>query len=106
MAQLKIDADWVVMSACNTAGGDKVDTEALSGLARAFFYAGSRALLVSHWYVDSESAVALTSGTFAELKDNPAIGRAEALRRSMLRLMEKRGSERASRQLGAIRRGR
>ncbi len=88
VAQLKIDADWVVMSACNTAGGDKVDTEALSGLARAFFYAGSRALLVSHWYVDSQSAVALTSGTFAELKDNPAIGRAEALRRSMLRLME------------------
>ena len=76
------------MSACNTAGGDKVDTEALSGLARAFFYAGSRALLVSHWYVDSQSAVALTSGAFAELKDNPAIGRAEALRRSMLRLME------------------
>jgi len=88
VAQLKIDADWVVMSACNTAGGDKVDSEALSGLARAFFYAGSRALLVSHWYVDSQSAVALTSGAFAELKDNPTIGRAEALRRSMLRLLD------------------
>ena len=54
VAQLKLDADWVVMSACNTAAGDKFDSDALSGLARAFFYAGSRALLVSHWYVDSK----------------------------------------------------
>ena len=47
---LKLNADWVIMSACNTGGGDK-SGEALSGLARAFFYAGARALLVSHWYV-------------------------------------------------------
>src|SRR5262249_4274779 len=80
VAQLKLNADWVVMSACNTAAGDKFDSDALSGLARAFFYAGSRALLVSHWYVDSEAAVALTSGAFAELKVAPTIGRAEALR--------------------------
>jgi CHAT domain-containing protein len=39
----------VVLSACNTAAGDKRDAEALSGLARAFFYAKARALLVSHW---------------------------------------------------------
>jgi CHAT domain-containing protein len=40
----------VILSACNTAGaGDTVGAEALSGLARAFFYAGARALLVSHW---------------------------------------------------------
>jgi len=91
VAQLKLDADWVVMSACNTAAGDNDNAEALSGLARAFFYAGSRALLASHWYVDSNSAVALTSGTFAELKANPAIGRAEALRRSMLALMDNGG---------------
>jgi CHAT domain-containing protein len=87
VAQLKLDADWVVMSACNTAAGGNDNAEALSGLARAFFYAGSRALLASHWYVDSASAVSLTSGTFAQLKASPAIGRAEALRRSMLVLM-------------------
>jgi len=91
VAQLKLDADWVVMSACNTAAGDKADTEALSGLARAFFYAGTRALLVSHWYVDSDAAVALTSGAFAQLEANPSLGRAEALRRSMLTLMDKGG---------------
>jgi CHAT domain-containing protein/Tfp pilus assembly protein PilF len=91
VAQLKLDADWVVMSACNTAAGDKFDSDALSGLARAFFYAGSRALLVSHWYVESQAAVALTSGAFAELKVAPTIGRAEALRRSMLALIDKGG---------------
>jgi CHAT domain-containing protein len=83
VAQLDLDADWVVLSACNTAAGAKGDAEALSGLARAFFYAKARALLVSHWAVDSEAAVQLTTGAFAELKANPGIGRAEALRRSM-----------------------
>ena len=50
---LKLDADWVVLSACNTAAGI-VGAEALSGLARAFFM-GGRSLLVSHWAVDSEA---------------------------------------------------
>ena len=54
VAQLKLNADWVVLSACNTIAGDKPGAEALSGLARAFFYAGARALLVSHWSVDFE----------------------------------------------------
>jgi CHAT domain-containing protein len=51
ITQLKLDADWVVLSACNTAAGGsgKPNAEAFSGLARAFFYAGARALLVSHW---------------------------------------------------------
>ena len=87
VAQLELDADWVVLSACNTAAGDKGDAEALSGLARAFFYAKARALLVSHWYVNSEAAVSLTTGAFAELSAHPEIGRAEALRRSMARLI-------------------
>ena len=72
-----------MLSACNTAAGDKPGAEGLSGLARAFFYAGARSLLVSHWPVESEAAIKLTTGTFAELAKNPQIGRAEALRRSM-----------------------
>src|SRR5262245_648783 len=64
------------------------DAEALSGMARAFFYAGARALLVSHWEVGSETAVRLTTRAFAELKANPKIGRAEAFRRSMKELIE------------------
>ncbi len=46
IAALKLDADWVVTSACNTAGSDKPGAEPLSGLASAFFYAGARATLV------------------------------------------------------------
>ena len=61
VAQLKLNADWVVLSACNTIAGDKPGAEALSGLARAFFYAGARALLVSHWTVASEAATRLTT---------------------------------------------
>lgn len=47
----------MVLSACNTAAGGAEGAEALSGLARAFFYAGARALLVSHWAVDSAATV-------------------------------------------------
>jgi CHAT domain-containing protein len=50
-------AKIVVLSACNTAAGDKSGAEGLSGVARAFFYAGARALLVSHWPVESDAAV-------------------------------------------------
>ena len=48
IARLKLDADWVILSACNTAAGEAKGAAALSGLARAFFYAGARSLLVSH----------------------------------------------------------
>jgi CHAT domain-containing protein/tetratricopeptide (TPR) repeat protein len=87
VAALKLDADWVILSACNTAAGAATEAEALSGLARAFFYAQARALLVSHWEVNSEATVALITKTFAELKAEPSIGRAEALRRAMLNLI-------------------
>jgi CHAT domain-containing protein len=88
VAQLKLNADWVVLSACNTAAGDKPGAEALSGLARAFFYAGARALLVSHWRIDSKAATQLTTSTFDIMNSNPTIGRAEALRRAMLAYLD------------------
>jgi CHAT domain-containing protein len=87
VAQLKLNADWVVLSACNTIAGDKPGAEALSGLARAFFYAGARALLVSHWAVESNAAMRLSTSTFDILKSDPTLGRAEALRRAMLAYM-------------------
>jgi CHAT domain-containing protein len=86
-AHLKLNADWVVLSACNTIAGDKPGAEALSGLARAFFYAGARALLVSHWSVASDAATRLTVSTFDFLKTHPKAGRAEAVRRAMLGYM-------------------
>jgi CHAT domain-containing protein/tetratricopeptide (TPR) repeat protein len=90
VATLKLNADWVVLSACNTAAGDQIGAQALSGLARAFFYAGGRALLVSHWPVYSDAAVRLTTNAFAELERHPNEGRAEALQKSMTALMDDR----------------
>jgi len=94
VAQLKLNADWVVLSACNTIAGDKPGAEALSGLARSFFYAGARALLVSHWSVDSEAATRLTTATFDRLKADPKLGRAEALRQAMLAYLNDSASPR------------
>ena len=89
IAGLKLDADWVILSACNTAAGGANGTEALSGLARAFFYAGARALLVSHWSVYSDATVKLVTGAVSTMAADKSIGRAEAMRRSMLALIDK-----------------
>jgi CHAT domain-containing protein len=89
IAALKLDADWVILSACNTAAGNAADTEALSGLARAFIYAQARALLVSHWAVDSDATVKLITSAMGEIGRNRSVGRAEALRRSMLAMIDK-----------------
>jgi CHAT domain-containing protein len=91
VAALKLDANWVILSACNTAAGNTVGGDALSGLARAFFYAGARALLVSHWPVDSHATVALITGTFNTYQANHKTGRAEALRRAMSALVNAGG---------------
>jgi CHAT domain-containing protein len=84
---LPLNADFVVLSACNTAAGDKPGAETLSGLARAFFYAGAKSLVVSNWEVDSEATVALMDGLFEALEANPRLSHAEALRASMLRMI-------------------
>jgi len=89
VAALKLDADWVILSACNTAAGGAQGAEALSGLARAFFYAGARALLVSHWAVNSEVTVKLITHAVTAISKDKALGRAEALRRAMLAMIEK-----------------
>ena len=88
IATLKLDADWVILSACNTAAGAATSAEALSGLARAFIYAQARALLVSHWEVYSDATVKLITGAVGEMARDPKVGRAEALRRSMLALID------------------
>jgi tetratricopeptide (TPR) repeat protein len=89
IATLDLNADWVLLSACNTAAADGAPgAEGFSGLARAFFYAGARTLLVSHWSVYSAAAVALTTGAFDQLRQAPSIGRAEALRRSMVNVID------------------
>jgi CHAT domain-containing protein len=88
VAQLKLDADWVVLSACNTAAEEKPGAEALSGLARAFFYAGARSLIVSHWSVEDEATARLMAGTLRASSRDPKLSHAEALRQSMLAMID------------------
>jgi CHAT domain-containing protein len=87
-ATLKLNADWVILSACNTADGDKPGAEALSGLARAFFYAGAKSLLVSNWYLDTKAAVQLTTRTVQAMEQEKTMVPAEALRRAMLEFVD------------------
>jgi CHAT domain-containing protein len=84
IATLSLDADLVIMAACNTAGGSGETAEALSGIARAFFYAGARTLLVSHWEVYSKA----TTQLMINMARSKASGRAEALRESMLTMIK------------------
>ena len=88
IAQLKLNADWAVLSACNTAAEDKPGAEALSGLARAFFYAGARSLLVSHWSVSDEATASLMIGTFRASTRDSTLSHAEALRQSILAMLD------------------
>lgn len=81
---LRINADWVLLSACNTAAGDsRRDDSALSGLARAFFYSGAQSLLASYWPVRDDVG-AIFAARLLELEaNNPEISRAEALQQTM-----------------------
>ena len=86
---LRLDADWVVLSACNTASGQGAGSEAVSGLGRAFFYAGARALLVSNWPVETTSARALTVNLLQRQQENAELQRAEALQQAQTWLIDR-----------------
>lgn len=86
VASLRLDADWVLLSACNTGAGGTYDAEGLSGLARAFFFAGARSLLVSNWSVDDAAAKELMIQTMQNSASN-RMSRAQALRQAMLNVM-------------------
>lgn len=86
IAQLKLRADLVILTATSTAAADGTpDNEGATGLARAFLHAGSRAVLATHWSVPSDATLKLVTRTLRER--NRGIGNAEALRRAMLPLM-------------------
>jgi CHAT domain-containing protein len=90
VVQLKLNAEWVVLSACNTAAGDndKPGAEALSGLARAFFYAGARSLIVSHWRVSDQTTAQLMTTTFQLHNRRPELSHAEVMQQAMLQMLK------------------
>lgn len=93
---LKLNADWVVLSACNTASGEGAGAEAVSGLGRAFFFAGARALLVSNWPVDSEAARMLMTDMFKRQQQKQGQNKAEYLKASMVSMIDNLSSQDAN----------
>ncbi|MDA7783653.1 CHAT domain-containing protein [Candidatus Pelagibacter sp.] len=68
--KLNLNSDIVILSACNTASEDgSPNAEGLSGLTSAFFQAGTKSMMVTHWDVETNSAVTLTTGTFDKMKE-------------------------------------
>jgi CHAT domain-containing protein len=88
IAALKLDADLVILSACNTASGSQVLLESLTGMAQSFLYAGARALLVSYWEVNSAATVKLITKTVAVLANDKSATKSDALRQAMMSLVE------------------
>lgn len=84
VAQMRFDAQFVVLSACNTASaGGQSGGEGLSGLARSFFFAGARSVLVSHWEVSDQATYRLMTAAFGALDRPDVRGRGEAVQRAM-----------------------
>lgn len=84
--RLRIAADWVILSACNTAAGGGSDDSGLAGIARAFLYAGGRNLLASHWAVRDDAAAYLSVETVKRY--GRGADPAAALRKAMLRMID------------------
>ena len=84
---LDTNADLVVLSACNTASGDEVGSEGLSGLTKSFFISGSKSVLVSNWYVETYSAKEIVINLFKNLKNNSNLTISNALNTTMLNML-------------------
>ncbi|NLR38980.1 CHAT domain-containing tetratricopeptide repeat protein [Novosphingobium sp. ERW19] len=85
IAKLRLDADWVILSACDTSAGDGESAPTYSGLARSFVAAGARSLLLSHWPVRDDVASRLTLDTLKGA--GKGLSRAEGLRRAQLAIL-------------------
>lgn len=83
IASLRLNAEWVILSACNTAAGDGSDARGLAGLAQAFFFAGARTLLASYWPVRDDVASRMTVRIIELQRANPDWSRAIAVQAAM-----------------------
>ena len=82
---LELDADLVVLSACNTGRGT-ITGDGVVGLSRSFLLAGASSTLVSLWYVPDESTANLMTEFYRNLQNNPH--KAQSLRQAMMTMMQ------------------
>ncbi len=89
---LDIDADTVILSACNSGGpGGATSGESLSGLARAFFYAGARSMMVTHWSINDQTSAFLVADTLRRVAAPDSGGLAQSLRAAQLGIIDGAG---------------
>jgi CHAT domain-containing protein len=82
---LQLDADLVVLSACDTGLGTMVSGEGLVGVTRALLYAGARSVVVSLWQVDDSSTPGLMISFYRHLDQD--VDKAESLRQAKLEMI-------------------
>ena len=94
LAQIKLDADLVILSACNSGGaeGKLGGGESLSALARSFFFGGARALLITHWEVSDQAATFIIADTLRRMRADPSLGPAAALAGVQSEMLTRTGS--------------
>jgi CHAT domain-containing protein len=88
IANLKLEAEIIILSACNTNLDSKMDAEGLAGLSTAFLIAGAQSLLVTHWEVDTEVSAFITTTTIERFRNTPEGGLSNALGYALDRVRE------------------
>jgi CHAT domain-containing protein len=85
---MSLNADLVVLSACETGLGKIAEGEGLIGLTRGFLYAGAQNLLVSLWQINDAATAQLMVAFYRNLLDGRS--QAEALRVAKLAMRQSR----------------
>jgi CHAT domain-containing protein/ankyrin repeat protein len=89
IARMKINSEWVVLSACNTARSSSLDSSpTFSGLSNSFLYAGADAVLASHWPVESKSTAEFTKNVFSNLKRGRFLSKSSAYQRTAIQFLK------------------
>lgn len=100
--QMRLNAELIVLSACETARGEQFSGEGLLGFSRAFHFAGARSVLATLWRIEDASTVDLMRSFYDAPKTHT--DPAAALRSAMLKFIGNRGSAdaEATRGVGGI----
>jgi len=83
--QLKMAADLVVLSSCESAMGKDMESEGIIGLPRAFLYAGAKSVIASSWKVDDEATARLMSALYLRIRNGEGAG--SALRSAQMEML-------------------
>jgi CHAT domain-containing protein len=93
IAKFDLEAEIIILSACNTNLDSKMDAEGLAGLSTAFLIAGAQSLLVTHWEVDTKVSAFITTTAVERFRSSPEAGLSSALGYAIDRVRETPGWE-------------